>query len=165
MRLLRAGQLVTPPLNCGVSRRNMADTPFLSETHALSKRCAVFEDDGVVAYLYLSQPGSQTIVADAWVYNRVDAPDPADVNSYRPDPPPAAQGFAGERAQVSQPFARRWSFCWSADGHSVAICADGTPLAFIRAARRPGFSRNLNQTGPWGEPWSEEIYAATFGDG
>jgi hypothetical protein len=33
---------------------------------------AVFEDDGRVAYAYLLR--ANTIVADVWVYNRVDAP-------------------------------------------------------------------------------------------
>jgi hypothetical protein len=139
------------------------DRPFLTEMHGASRRRATLEDTGVVAYLYLSAPESRAIVADAWVYNRVSAPSTAQLSSFRPGPPPAAEGYADADARLTQPTRCAWSFIWSADGESVAVCADGLPLAFIRAGDRRGFSRHLARSGPWGEPWSREIYAATFG--
>jgi hypothetical protein len=140
------------------------DHPFLMETHSRSKRQAVFEDDGVVAFLYLSEPGSTRIVADAWVYNRTTAEGSGRTEHYRPNPPPAEEGATDTTAYVSNPDRYAWSLRWASDGHSVAVCADGIALAFIRAGLKPGFSRNLFTATPWGEPWSEEIYAATFSD-
>jgi hypothetical protein len=141
---------------------NVAEEPFLSERHSGSGRWAVFDDTGVVAYLYLTSPTDDRIIADAWVYNRVEAPDFNNIEAYRPDPPPAAAGYATADAHVTTPASFSWSLTWSADGHSVALCADGVAWAFIRAGQAPGFSRHLARSGPWGEPWSDEIYAETF---
>jgi len=138
------------------------DTPFLTERHRESKRQAVFEDTGTAAYLYLSSPDSNAIVAHAWVYNRIEAPDIEDIGAYRPDPPPAAESFATAEGLLASPTAYTWSFKWAPDGQSVAICADGVALAFIRAGQKPGFSRHLVRSGPWGEPWSDEVFEATF---
>jgi hypothetical protein len=135
---------------------------FISDTHPTSRRRAVFESTDAAGYLYLSSPDGHTIVADAWVCNTIDAPPPAQIRTYRPGPPPAARGYATPDALMRDPDAHQWSFFWSADGHSVAICADGVPLAFIRAAQRPGYSRHLARSGPWGEPWSDGIFAAVF---
>lgn len=136
----------------------MKDRPFVSGRHHGSERRAVFEDTGVAAYLYLSSPGSDTVVADAWVYNGIEAPDFEDIQDYRPDPPPAAAGYVAAGGYLHVPTAHAWSLTWAADGHSVAICADGVALAFIRGGQKPGFSRHLLRSGPWGEPWAQEIY-------
>jgi len=137
--------------------------PFLSETNDASRRRAVFEDNGVAAYVYLLAPDSKTIVADAWVYNRIAAPAREDIRKFQPGPPPAADGYVAPEGRVPTPEAYAWSFTWSVDGEAVAICADGVPLAFVRADHKRGFSRHLTRSGPWGEPWSEGIYASTFG--
>ena len=136
--------------------------PLVAETHGVSRRRAILEDTGVVAYLYLSAPGSNAIVADAWVYNRVEAPPTAQLVSYRPGPPPAAQGYADGNAFMPAPGSHAWSFRWAGDGESVAVCADGIALAFIRTGERRGYSRHLIRSGPWGNPWSDEIYSALF---
>ena len=138
-------------------------TPFLSETNRSSGRRAVFEDTGVVAYVYLFAPDSNTIVADAWVYNPTAAPAREDIRNYRPGPPPAAEGYVAAAGHLPAPQIHAWSFSWSPDGEAVAICADGVPLAFVRADHKRGVSRHLTRSGPWGEPWSDEVYAATFG--
>ena len=143
----------------------MNDKPFLSERHGESRRQAVFEDTGIAAYLYLSSADSNAIVADAWVYNRIEAPTIDEAKSCRPDPPPAAEGYATAEAYLPSPGAYVWSFRWAQDGQSVAICADGVALAFIRGGQRRGFSRHLLRSGPWGEPWSDEVYEATFSRG
>ncbi len=122
----------------------------------------MLEDTGVAAYLYLSSPDSDAIVADAWVYNRIEAPTIDTIKDYRPDPPPAAEGYTTADAYLSHPASHAWSFEWSPDGQSVAICANGVALAFVRAGQRTGFSRYLVRSGPWGEPWSDEVYEATF---
>lgn len=67
---------------------NMTKNLFLTEENTLSGRQAVFEDNGKSAWLYLTGRGSEKPAADAWVYNRIAAPRPEEVESFRPSPPP-----------------------------------------------------------------------------
>jgi hypothetical protein len=137
---------------------------FLGEQHPVSGRRGTFEDNGTSAWLYLSEPDTPRVIADAWVYNRVPPPPVSQVNSYRPGPPPAAEGFAGPEAVCLDPSACHWELRWSADGESVAVLRDGVPLALIARAGRPGYSRLLAKSGPWGSVWEEAIYAAVMGE-
>lgn len=136
---------------------------FLGIKHQASRRLAVLDDDGTSAWLYVTEPDSRKPAADAWVYNRIAAPPAEAIESYRGGPPPAAQGFAGESARCEDPSSHAWSFVWSPDGESVAVARDGEPVAFIVAGQKYGYSRNLAKEGPWGRPWSEELYLTTFG--
>jgi len=135
---------------------------FLESQHSLSRRFAVFEDDGTSAWLYLTEPDMRKPVADAWVYNRILAPPTKEIQSYRGGPPPAAIGYASERALCHRPADHEWHFIWSPDGESVAIEKDGVPVACIVAAQKPGYSRELIKNGPWGNTWSEELFERTF---
>src|SRR4051812_48749844 len=107
------------------------DEVFLGEQHPISGRRGTFEDDGTSAWLYLSDSDTPHVVADAWVYNRVAPPPVSQVASYRPGPPPAAEGYAGPGALCAEPAAHGWSLLWSADGESVAVLRDGVALALI----------------------------------
>jgi hypothetical protein len=80
---------------------------FLRERHPNSGRTATFEDDGTLAWLYLSGPGTTAPIADAWVCNRVSPPAASEVGSYRPGPPPAAEGYAGRDALCAIPVKSR----------------------------------------------------------
>lgn len=137
---------------------------FLSERHPSSGRTATLDDTGACAWLTLSEPGGLRIAADAWVYNRVPAPPFARVASYRPEPPPAAEGYAGSNALCEDPSAHRWRLRWSADGESVAVERDGAAVALIARAGRPGFSAGLARSGPWGAVWDEAACRATLGN-
>lgn len=136
----------------------MPEVLFLSECHPVSRRLAIFDDDGTSAWLYLSGIGSDRPEADAWVYNRVPAPEPEQVGRYRGGPPPAPRGYAGAEALCEEPGRFAWSLRWSADGHSVALAREGLPMALIPAGARRGHSRLLERSGPWGEPWCEAAY-------
>ncbi len=135
---------------------------FFDSKHSLSQRFAVFEDDGTSAWLYLTEPDSRKPVADAWVYNRVPAPPTKEIQSYRGGPPPAAIGYASDSALCPTPADHEWSFIWSTDGESVAIAKDGVPVACIVAAQKPGYSRELIKSGPWGNTWLDELFQRTF---
>ncbi len=139
------------------------DDLFLTEQHPGSGRYVVLEDDRTCAWLYLTETGSRRPVADVWVYNRIEAPPVSQVQSFRPNPPPAAVGYAGPSALITNPTQSEWSFLWSADGHAVAVAKDGEPLAFIRSHDKPGYSRLLVSNGPWGLVWSEAVFQATLG--
>ena len=111
---------------------------FLSDQNAQSLRHAVVEDDGDVAYLYLTAPQSTTIAASAWIYNRASSP------------------------LTPPPLTRDWALLWSHDGHSVAILADGLPMACIVNATNPGYSRGLTAPTSLGTTWDHAIYARVF---
>ena len=135
---------------------------FLDSQHPTSKRFGVFEDNGISAWLYLTEPSTRKPVADAWVYNRVPAPTTKEIQSYRGGPPPAAIGYASDDALCHTPSEHEWSFIWSTDGESVAIARNGMPVACIATAQKPGYSRELIKDGPWGNPWSDELFERTF---
>ena len=108
---------------------------FVSDVNVQSSRHAVIEDDGEVAYLYLTEPGRLNIVASAWIYSRANFPNPSD---------------------------RDWTFLWSDDGESVAVLADGHPLACIVGAAGPGYSRDLEAVSSLGHAWDDTTFARVF---
>lgn len=142
----------------------MGEPLFLAEQHPVSGRRGTFEDNGTSAWLYLSEPGTGRVMADAWAYNRVPPPPVSQVSSYRPGPPPAAKGYAGPQAVCPDPSGHRWELRWSADGESVAVLRDGVALALIALARRPGYSRFLAKPGPWGATWDEQLFREVMGE-
>jgi hypothetical protein len=112
------------------------EAPFESEQHPLSRRWAVVEDDGDVAWLYLSAPDSLKPVAACFLYNQPDAP-------------------------VDQ-LVKGIHFRWSVDGNSVAVLFGELVMGFIAEAKRPGFSRLLKSEGSLGNPMDAALYERTF---
>jgi hypothetical protein len=135
---------------------------FIDDQNPQSRRFAVLEDNGVSAWLYLTECDAPKPVADVWVYNRIPAPPLADIKSYQDGPPPAADTCAGESALCLTPTDHQWAFLWSADGESVAVTKDGLPVACIVAGHKHGYSRHLNKDGPWGNTWSDQLYTEVF---
>ena len=141
----------------------MAEEVFLSELNPVSRRWAVLEDDGLSAWLYLTEPDSQQPAADCWIYNRVTNPEPAESYLSRGVAPPApAECVTGDALRVS-PDAAGFRLVWSADGESVALFDGGALVGFIAAGRGRGFSRNLRKASAWGNPLDEELYKSVFG--
>jgi hypothetical protein len=142
----------------------VTDTLFRDEQHPRTGRWAVFEDDGVAAWLYLTAPGAPRPAGACWIYNRGPAPPRSALAQYRGKPPPAAQGYAGPDSQYSAAGAPEIRFLWSADGEAVAVFVNGAALGCIiaGAAGGPAFSRNLLRAGGWGAPWDENLYQRTF---
>lgn len=132
--------------------------PFIREQHPVSRRYAVFEDDGTSGWLYLTAPDEHRLVADAWVYNRVAPPE--NVKSTRPRPPPLIARFAAEGAVVTEPTRSVWRFRWSADGEAVALERDGTLVALIARGRKRGYSLHISAECSWGSPLTTEVIAA-----
>jgi hypothetical protein len=139
------------------------DRVFLGEKHPASGRRGTFEDDGTSAWLYLSEVNAPRVIADAWVYNRVAAPAVSRANSYRPQPPPAAEGYAGPEGLCADPKVHRWSLLGSEDGHSIAVLRDGLALALIARASPRGYCRFLMRSGPWGLVWDQGLFRDIMG--
>lgn len=109
--------------------------PFESEQHPLSGRWAVVEDDGEVAWLYLSAADSLKPIASCFLYNRADtqAPPPKDIH-----------------------------FRWSTDGESVAVLFKSDLMGFIARGEPHGFSKLLSTPGALGAPLDVSLYERTF---
>lgn len=135
-----------------------------------SRRHALLCNEGDSAWFYLTKPGpngpgSPGIVASAFVYNLVSPPPKlTDVRSWAPGAPPAAEGFAGPGAYVSNLPADGWEIHWSEDGESVALLREGEPMTMIVGPGHETYSRHLLKEGGWGRPWSATVYHRTFGD-
>ena len=134
---------------------------FLSEQHPRSRRWAVVEDDGAVAWMYLTEPDSQKPAADCWLYNRVQAP--AAFASQRGAAPVVPATHVVDSRSFEPPSADRVRFEWSPDGESVAVHFETDLMGFIAATERRGFSKNLSKNGPFGSPIDRALYERLFG--
>ncbi len=135
---------------------------FVSEQHPVSRRWAIFEDDGVSGWLYLTEPDSSKPIADCWIYNRIAAPPSSEIKKYRGGPPPASSEFAGSEALIDDANQSDMKFVWSQGGESVAFLMNGKAVGFIVTGVRQGFSRKLKKTGPWGHAWDPRRYKSAF---
>jgi hypothetical protein len=140
----------------------MPEEVFLSEQNLVSRRWAVFEDDGLSAWLYLTGPDSEKPAADCWIYNRISNPEPAESYLSRGIAPPAPSEYAESGALLDSPDASSFRLVWSVDGESVALFEGGVLMGFIAAGRGRGFSRNLKKAGAWGNPLDEDVYQSVF---
>jgi len=136
---------------------------FLSEKNLISCRWAIFEDNEVSGWLYLTNPNEKKPIADCWIYNRVEAPSPSEIKDYRNGPPPASFEYCRSNVFVSKTDNMKISFKWSDDGNAVALIVENVPLGYIIAGSRGGYSRNLLKNGPWGNVFEEDRYKDIFG--
>jgi hypothetical protein len=144
----------------------MDDTFIVTSYSAASRRHAILADDGRTGILYLHAPSDDpgrtaAVEATSFAFNRIDPIDVEDVPNYRPGPPPIAKGYASPDAICREPGGHEWQLLWSADGESVALLRDGVPWAVASVAERRGFSKAIQVAGPWGRPWSVDVYSAT----
>lgn len=142
----------------------MSEEIFLSEQHPVSHRWAVLEDDGLSAWLYLTEPNSEKPAADCWLYNRISNPEPVESYLSRGVAPPAPSEYAGKGALLISPDASGFRLVWSKDGQSVAFFDDNFLMGFIAVGQKRGFSRNLEKAGAWGNPLDEDLYQSLFAD-
>ena len=128
---------------------------FVSEQHPVSRRWAVVEDDGRVAWLYLTEPNPPKPIPDCWLYNRV--PTPPHFDSVRDEPPVVPQTHAGVGATSLPPAAESVRLRWSRDGESVAVFFDAELIGFIAQGQKRGFSRHIRVSGQFGSVLDTEM--------
>ena len=138
-----------------------SDDLFLSEQHPRSKRWAIVEDDGAVAWMYLTGRDSRKPVADCWLYNRVQAP-PV-FQPQRGTAPLVPATHVVDSSSVEPPSPDQVRFKWSPDGESVGVHFETDVIGFIAAGQQRGFSRNLSKKGPFGSPIDRDLYERLFG--
>jgi hypothetical protein len=130
--------------------------------HPLSLRWAVFEDDGVSGWLYLTEPRQMRPVADCWIYNRIEDIAASAFSITPGSPPPACTEFIIPGAQYARRDSPEVAFEWTLDGEGVAVRINGTPVGFIAPGTAKGYSRFLAMESPWGKPWDAELFARLF---
>lgn len=142
----------------------MADQIFLDSKNAVSGRTAILEDDGQVAYLYLTAPASTKIERDVIVYMRVQ---PITEGEWKKimaakSTPRLTINIASTTAVIKDPAEREFEFCWAHDGNSVAALRHGVPLAFTSTTERLGYSKAVAVTSPFANFWEQAKYEAVF---
>jgi hypothetical protein len=131
-----------------------------------SHRHAILADDGVTGILYLHAPSDDAaktgeVEATCFAYNRVDPIETKEVQSYRPNPPPIAKGYASDDAVCRRPESHKWKLTFSLDGTAVLLKRDGKPWAMVSVGVPQGYSKAIEAPGPWGSPWSNEVHKTT----
>lgn len=127
----------------------MQTGPLISEQNPTSRRWAVFEDDGISGWLYLTEPESEKPIADCWIYNRVAVTKSADEYISGGTAPPAPSSYTTPDAEMTADETDL-TFLWAGDGESVALFIKGSLVGFVVSGRQRGYSRNLVKEGPWG---------------
>ena len=140
----------------------MCESIFLTSSNEYSKRTAIFEDNGISGWLYLTCPNDNKIIRDCWIYNRISAPDFFEISKYKNGPPPASVEYAGENSCMQDPFEEGFHFKWSPDGNAVALLFENTPLGYITLKNEKGYSKNLVKPGPWGDLLNQKDYEELF---
>jgi hypothetical protein len=139
---------------------------FLNSEHPVSKRTAIFEDDGGAAYLYLTVPREMRPDGDVVVYctgvlaSKADALKAAQSGL----PPPLTADAASPEAVVRDAAPTDFSFKWTADGSGVALVRKGKPVAMLLSGptKTRGYSRALAREGFFGKPWDQAVYSSSF---
>ena len=144
----------------------MEDDFLVCEYSEDSHRHAILVDDGRTGILYLHAPSDDPektgeVEASCFAYNRIEPIEMKDAKAYRPHPPPIAKEYASAAAVSTRPEAHRWQLIWSLDGNSVALVRDEEPWAIASIDQRHGTTKAVQTQGPWGSPWSNDVYEAT----
>jgi len=140
----------------------MEEELFLSEQHPVSQRWAILEDDGTVAWLYLTEPGTPQPAADCWLYNRIEAPSEL---SFEPERVPVVPVMWTSRTQgFEPPESGTVRFQWTADGDAVAVWFGQELAGFIVGPGQAGYSRFLRGACPFGLPLDVAVHGRVFGE-
>jgi hypothetical protein len=140
------------------------ERPFHSLQHPTTKRWAILEDDGVSAWLYVSEPNVPKPIGDCFVYNCQPPQTKLPESQDRSGPPPIIGKFASSRAALADEFARSLRLSWTRSGNAAAVWLDHEPIAFLEVGQKRGVSRGIGTVGPYGHPWDESRFAELFSD-
>ena len=136
---------------------------FIDSQHPVSERWAILEDNGKSCWLYLTVPQEPRPERDCFVYSPVPPVEQLDVEAMKQGSPPTlTKEIATPQAMISGPSESDFELRWSSDGNSVAVIYQQTPIAMIVQGQKSGLSRALSKESPFGVPWDDEVYNATF---
>jgi hypothetical protein len=121
-----------------------------------SHQCVV-DGDGQSLWMYLHDLEQNRVISDAPVCTLVE---PISYDEFkrsyrRGDTPPFVKGYVTDRAVIPDIDVSRLAIQWLDDGVSVMVSVDGDPFTII--AQNKGYSKAISQSGPWGNPWDDQI--------
>lgn len=159
LRILTFTLLITVPV------LSMAKDIFISSHNAVSNRFAVFEDNEKVAFLYLTEVGSQKPVRDVIAYSRVPPVEKIDWAKIKEigETLPLEKELASFEAVIPSPSEKEFSFKWSSDGNAVALLRNGSPICFVSALDKYGYSRAVSKSSNLANAWNQKAYEQLFG--
>jgi hypothetical protein len=99
-----------------------------------------------------------------WVYNRIAAPQPHEIERWRNRPPPASANVVDAEARYDDPRSFQWELEWHRGGNAVVLLRNGEAWAALSGAQKRGISRHLIKASGWGEPWSSEWFDKWIAD-
>jgi hypothetical protein len=132
----------------------MAEDIFIHSYSEASGRFAILDDNGKVAFLYLTKSGSQQPEKDAIAYMRNAPPKNADWREMAKagESPLLSHDFATVDAVIPDALASEFSFRWSSDGKSVALIYKGSPIALVSASEKCGYSKAVSKANALADP-------------
>lgn len=111
-------------------------------------------------WLYLSN--GDEIISDCFLVNLIEPEDSVCNPESQDAPPPAIRRFLTSSVPSGLPNESDLDFRWSESGKDVAVSIGGTVVGFVVSGEKRGYSRALRYAGPWGSPWSDEIFNSYF---
>jgi len=120
------------------------------------------DDEPHSVWLYVSN--GDEIISDCFLTNLVEPTDRVIKRENRDSPPPALRQYLTSVAPAEMPSEEDTDITWSKSGKDVAVAIGGAVVGFTVSGQKHGYSRALSQTGPWGNPWSDELFSAHFTD-
>lgn len=137
----------------------MAEGLFLHSHSSVSDRFAILDETDQVAFLYLTQKGSQQPMRDAIAYMRVQPPKEVDWKAMAENgnPPILAEEFASDQAVITDVEESSFSFEWSADGNSAVLVFRGDPIALVAESEQIGFSKAVATPNKLTNPWDQDV--------
>lgn len=143
---------------------SMAEEIFISSYNDASDRFAVFEDNEKVAFLYLTEVGSQKPIKVAIAYTRVPPVEKIDWEKIKEtgDTPLLEKDLASAEALIPSPLEKEFSFKWSTDGNTVALLRNGAPICFTSANDKLGYSRAVSKSSNLANSWDQKAYEHLF---
>lgn len=136
---------------------SMAEDIFISSHNAVSNRFAVFEDNQKMAFLYLTEVGSQKPIKDAIAYSRVPPVEKIDWEKIKEtgDVPPLEKDLASSEAIIPSPLEKEFSFKWADDGNAAALLRNGSPICFVSPLEKFGYSKAVSKSSNLANAWNQ----------
>ncbi|WP_420589495.1 hypothetical protein [Bacterioplanoides sp.] len=142
----------------------MAEGLFLHSYNENSKRFAILDEQGDVAFLYLSEIGKQRPERDSVAYMLTEPQKGIDWQLLANEglPPQISKELASKSAVISLTKESDLSFHWSNDGHAVALLYKKDPITFVTINDKLGYSKAVIKDIGLANAWNQAKYESIF---
>lgn len=128
----------------------------------VSGRHAVLEGNGYSTWLYLTEPGSEKLCADCFLFSVVPPVGKLMKPFGEAGPPILLKRFATLQAYQPAVIADHLNLEFSPDGHSIVVSLRNQPWALIAHGVSQGYSKAISENGPFGLAWSDQAFRVSF---